>query len=407
MPSISQRALEVPLSPIRKLASYAERAKAMGRKVYHLNIGQPDIETPAAAMQRLREIDLKVLEYSPTEGWLSTRKAFARSMKKFGVQVDPDEVTVTTGASEGIQLLLFSCFNPGEEIIIPEPFYANYNGFAQIADVVVRPITSYIENGFALPGIADFERVINERTRGIFLNNPNNPTGAFYSREMLEQLALLVKQYNLYLIVDEVYRDFCYEGQDFFSVLRLEGLEDNVIVVDSVSKKFSACGARIGTIITRNPDVLEAVSRYGKLRLSPPGLGQLLGEFLCELDDNYMDEAQDEYRRRRDLLYRRLTGMKGVQAYLPGGAFYCFAKFPVENADHFCQWLLEEFEHEGATLMLAPGAAFYATPGLGTDEVRIAYVLNEHDLDKAMDCLEQALAIYPYSTIKSYSEAKV
>ena len=400
MPNISQRAHNVPLSPIRKLAGSAERAKAKGRHVYHLNIGQPDIATPEAAMARLREVDIKVLEYSPTEGWASTRAAFAAAMKKFDVHITKDEVMVTTGASEGNQLLFFSCFDKGDEVIIPEPFYANYNGFAQIADVVVRPVTSTIETGFAMPQIQDFERVINSRTRAIFLNNPSNPTGAFYPRELLEQLALLVKQYDLYLIVDEVYRDFCYDGQEFFSVLRLEGLEDNVIVLDSISKKFSACGARIGTIITRNPDVMQAVSNYGKLRLSPPAFGQWLSEFLCELDDEYMDNVREEYHRRRDLVYERLTKMSGVVSYKPGGAFYCFAKFPVENADHFCQWMLEEFEYNGATVMLAPGEAFYATPGLGVDEVRIAYVLNTTALNAAMDCLEQALAVYPYKKVR-------
>ncbi|WP_353480611.1 pyridoxal phosphate-dependent aminotransferase [Haliscomenobacter sp.] len=400
MPNISQRALNVPLSPIRKLAGSAELAKAKGRHVFHLNIGQPDIATPEAAMARLREVDIKVLEYSPTEGWASTRAAFAKAMGKFGVNVSKEEVMVTTGASEGNQLLFFACFDKGDEVIIPEPFYANYNGFAQIADVVVRPVTSTLETGFAMPQIQDFERVINSRTRAIFLNNPSNPTGAFYPRALIEQLALLVKQYDLYLIVDEVYRDFCYDGQEFFSVLRLEEMEENVIVLDSISKKFSACGARIGTIITRNQDVMVAVSNYGKLRLSPPAFGQFLSEFLCELDDEYMDNVREEYHLRRDLVYERLSKMQGVVSYKPGGAFYCFAKFPVENADHFCQWMLEEFEYNGATVMLAPGEAFYATPGLGIDEVRIAYVLNTTALNQAMDCLEQALAVYPYKKVR-------
>jgi aspartate aminotransferase len=395
MPIISQRALSVPLSPFRKLAALAEQVKAKGRHVYHLNIGQPDIETPPAAMAQMKAIDIKTLAYSPAEGWASTRHKVAASLNAFGVHLEAKNVAITTGASEAIQLLFYTCFEKGDEVIIPEPFYANYNGFAQIADVTVRPVTSTIESGFSMPKIEDFERVINEKTRAIFITNPSNPTGTFYPREILEQLGLLVKQYDLYLFVDEVYRDFCYDGQEFFSALRLEGVDDQVVVVDSVSKKFSACGARVGSILTRNEEVLGAVNRYAMLRLSPPGFGQLLTEFLVELDNTYIDEVRKEYDRRRQIVYNRLSSMSEVTSYKPGGAFYCFAKFPIDSAERFCLWLLEEFEYQGATVMLSPGAAFYATPGLGEDEVRIAYILNTHDLSKSMDCLEKALEVYP------------
>ena len=395
MPSISKRGGTVPMSPFRKLIPFADKAKAAGKHVYHLNIGQPDIETPAYALQKVRETTFKILEYSPAEGNASYRRKLTEYYKKFGIDVNADEVIVTTGASEAIQFALLACLDPGEEVIIPEPFYANYNGFAQIANVSIRPITSHIETGYALPDIAAFESMITPKTRGIFITNPSNPTGTFYSRETLEGLAALARKYGLFLFADEVYRDFCYDDNTFFSILNIPGIEQHAILIDSISKRYSACGARVGALVTRNQDVLGAVLRYAKLRLSPPGFGQILAEATLEMEDTYINEGKEEYRRRRDVVYARLSQMPGVVSYRPGGAFYCFAKFPVDSAEHFCQWLLEEFEYNGATVMLSPGEGFYATPGLGVDEARLAYVLNCHDLEAAMDCLEAALKEYP------------
>lgn len=400
MPTISQRGQKVPLSPFRKLVPIADRAKAQGKHVYHLNIGQPDIETPASALARVRATNLKVLAYSPALGLTSYREKLVGYYRTYDVDVDIDHIVVTTGASEAIQFLMLSCLNPGDEVIIPEPFYANYNGFAQIAGAVIKPITCHIEDGFALPDVAEFEEQITDRTRAIFITNPNNPTGCYYPEAVLRELGALVKKYDLYLFADEVYREFCYDGNAFFSVLNLEGLDDHVVVLDSISKRYSACGARIGTIVTRNDDLIEAIGRYAKLRLSPPGLGQILAEGTLEMEDNYIAFVQEEYDRRRQVVYERLQQIPDVVSYKPGGAFYCFAKFPVDNADNFCKWLLEDFDYKGATVMLSPGEGFYATPGLGTDEVRIAYVLNTDDLEAAMDCLEQGLAAYP-NRIKS------
>ncbi|MEQ8705785.1 MAG: pyridoxal phosphate-dependent aminotransferase [Phaeodactylibacter sp.] len=394
MPSTSYRGKNVPLSPFRKLVPFADKAKEAGKHVYHLNIGQPDIETPLYALQQVRENQLRVLAYSPAVGQLSYRKKLVDYYQKFDIELTPDDIIVTTGGSEAIQFAMLSCFDIGDEVIVPEPFYANYNGFAQIGSLLVRPITCHIEDGFALPPIEAFEAVVTDKTRGIFITNPNNPTGCFYTREDLEKLARLCKAYDLFLFVDEVYREFCYDGQEFFSALRLEGMEDHVIVVDSISKRYSACGARIGALVTRNEGVLEAATRYAKLRLSPPGLAQILAEATLDMGTDYMDQVTEEYNRRRQVVYNRLKGMPGVVSYLPGGAFYCFVKLPVRSAEHFCQWLLESFDHEGATVMLSPGEGFYATPGLGRDEARIAYILNEHDLGKAMDCLEVALEVY-------------
>lgn len=394
MPSISNRGKNVPLSPFRKLVPFADKAKGAGKHVYHLNIGQPDIETPLYALQQVRENQLKVLAYSPAVGQLSYRKKLVAYYEKFDVHLSPDDIIVTTGGSEAIQFAMLSCFDIGDEVIVPEPFYANYNGFAQIGSLRIKPITSYIEDGFALPPVEAFESVITDRTRGIFITNPSNPTGCFYTKHDLEKLARLCKAYDLFLFVDEVYREFCYDGQEFYSALRLEGMENHVIVVDSISKRYSACGARIGALVTRNQGVLDAATRYAKLRLSPPGLAQILAEAILDMDGAYMAQVTEEYNLRRKVIYNRLKAMPGVVSYLPGGAFYCFAKFPVKSAEHFCQWLLESFEHKGATVMLSPGQGFYATPGLGIDEVRIAYILNTHDLERAMDCLEVALQEY-------------
>jgi aspartate aminotransferase len=395
MPSISKRAEGVPMSPFRKLSPFADIAKAAGKHVYHLNIGQPDIETPPMALTHLKAIDIPVLEYSPAAGLPSYRKKLLRYYEKYGTHLSPEEILVTTGASEAIQWIFLACLNPGEEIIVPEPFYATYNGFAHIAEVVIKPITCSIENGFALPDIREFERLMTPKTRAVFITNPSNPTGRHYSKEALEALSHLVKAYDLFLFSDEVYREFCYGDAEFLSALNLPGLENNVVMIDSISKRYSACGARVGSIVCRNRNLLESLTRYAKLRLSPPVLGQLLAEALLDVEDAYVEAVREEYDRRREILFNRLQGMPGVVSYNPGGAFYCFAKFPVESAEHFCQWLLESFEHNGATVMLSPGSGFYATPGLGEDQVRIAYILNRNDLDAAMDCLEKALAVYP------------
>lgn len=395
MPKISQRGENTPLSPFRKFVPLAERAKAQGRKIYHLNIGQPDILTPPQALQAVREHPLRVLAYSAAEGNLSYRQKLTGYYRSFGVELNPDQIIVTTGASEAIYLGLLSCFNQGDEILSPEPFYANYNGFAHMADIVVRAIPCNIEDGFALPSAADFERHLTPKTKGIFLCNPNNPTGCVYPESILHELAEVVQRHDLYLFVDEVYREFCYDGQDFFSALRLDSIREHVVVVDSISKRYSACGARIGALITYNEEVLEAVNRYAKLRLSPPGLGQILAEAALEVDGSYLDEVKIEYDLRRQTVFRRLQQMPGVTSYLPGGAFYCFARFPIDDADKFCRWLLEDFEYQGATVMLSPGAGFYATPGAGLDEVRMAYVICRDDLEAAMDCLEHALTVYP------------
>jgi aspartate aminotransferase len=395
MPGISKRAERVPLSPFRKLVPFADKAKEAGKKVYHLNIGQPDILTPASAIKQFQETPLKVIEYSPAVGIASYRKKLAGYYERNNIFVHHDQIIITTGASEAIQMLCFACFDPGDEVIIPEPFYANYNGFTQIADVKIKPITCSIDDGFALPPIEEFEKLITDKTKGIFITNPSNPTGTFYPQEVLEQLGRLAKRFNLYLFIDEVYREFCFDGQEFFSALNLKGLENHVIVVDSVSKRFSACGVRVGAIVTKNEAVLESITRYAKLRLSPPALGQMISEAMLDNEEHYLKEAKEEYDLRRKTVYHRLSAMPGVVSYKPGGAFYCFAKFPVESAEHFCQWLLESFNHNGATVMLSPGEGFYATPGLGVDEVRIAFVLNSADLERAMDCLEEALKVYP------------
>lgn len=395
MPTISSRGQSVPMSPFRKLIPFADAAKAKGKKVYHLNIGQPDIETPAAAIAAVKAIDMNILAYSPAVGITSYREKLTAYYAQFDIDVSAEQIIVTTGGSEAIQFALLACLDSGDEIIIPEPFYANYNGFAQIANVTIKPLTCTIENGFDLPTPDTFEAAIGPKTKGIFITNPNNPTGCFYDQNTLEELAKLVKKYDLFLFVDEVYREFCFDGKDFFSTLNLKEIEDHVVVVDSISKRYSSCGARIGAIVTRNEGVLDAITRYAKLRLSPPGLGQVLAEATLEMDNSYMDYVKEEYDRRRQTVYERLQAMPGVTSYKPGGAFYCFAKFPVADAEHFCRWLLESFDYNGATVMLSPGSGFYATPGLGQAEARIAFVLNCEDLHRAMDCLEVALEVYP------------
>lgn len=397
MPKVSHRSETVPLSPFRKLIPIADKAKAAGRHVYHLNIGQPDIKTHPRAVEQFRKIDWDVLEYSPSNGFASYREALTDYYARFDVPLVADNIMVTTGGSEAILFFLLSCLDPGDEIIVPEPFYANYNGYAHIADVRVVAITSHIEDGFSLPSPEAFANKITPRTRAIMITSPNNPTGACYSDEEMTSLAEIVRKHDLFLCADEVYREFAYD-QPIRSVLQIPGLEEHAIIIDSVSKRYSATGARVGALVCRNPDILAGVDRFAKLRLSPPGLGQMLSECMLQDDQAYLEGVKEDYQARRDTVYRRLQSMPGVFSYEPGGAFYCFARFPISDSEDFCRWLLEEFEHEGATVMLSPGPGFYATPGLGRDECRIAYVLNVDDLEKAMDCLEMALQVYPGRT---------
>ena len=387
----------MPPSPIRKLVPFAEAAKKKGITVFHLNIGQPDIETPPAILNAVKNATIPVLEYSHSAGNESYRKKLVEYYAKAGIAVTPQQIIVTTGGSEAILFGFFTCLNPGDEVIVPEPFYANYNGFACAAGVKVAPITSTIESGFALPPIADFEKVISSKTKAILICNPNNPTGYLYSKEEMEALGSLCLKHDLYLFSDEAYREFSYPGKAM-SALELKGLEQQVIVMDTISKRYSACGARIGAFITRNATVYDGAMKFAQARLSPPGLAQLLAEAAVDLPDNFFDAPKKEYQHRRDLLVSRLNKMPGVFCPNPGGAFYAIAKLPIDDSDKFCQWLLESFSYNNQTLMLAPATGFYGTPGLGKQEVRLAYVLNLDSINKAMDCLEQALATYPGKT---------
>lgn len=383
----------MPPSPIRKLVPYAEAAKKKGVKVYHLNIGQPDIETPKLVLNAVRNADFAVLEYSHSAGNESYRRKMVHYYEKAGIMLDYQQIIITTGGSESIQFGFMSCLDSGDEVIIPEPFYANYNGFAVAAGVVVKPITSTIHNGFALPPIEDFEQAITPRTKAIVICNPNNPTGYLYSRAEMEILKELIIKHNLYLFSDEAYREFCYEG-DHFSAMHLTGVDDHVILMDTISKRYSACGARVGAFVTRNQPVLNAVIKFAQARLSPPSYGQIAGEAALNLPDNYFDTTKQEYKLRRDTIVQRLNDMPGVFCPLPGGAFYAIAKLPIDDADRFCQWLLEDFSYKGKTVMLAPATGFYGTTGLGKNEVRVAYVLNVASIHTAMDCLEAALESY-------------
>lgn len=407
MLTISTRGEQMPASPIRKLVPYAEAAKRKGIKVYHLNIGQPDIETPPAILDAVRHADIKTLEYSHSAGNESYRQKLVTYYQKNGISVSPDQIIVTTGGSEAILFGFFSCLDAGDEVIIPEPFYANYNGFACAAGVKVVPITSHIENGFALPPIADFEKVITEKTKAIVICNPNNPTGYLYNREEMEELKAICLKHNLYLFSDEAYREFCYDG-DYVSALQLEGMEQHVVLMDTISKRYSACGARLGAFVTKNKSVYDAAMKFAQARLSPPGLAQILGEAAVDLPDSYFEKPKTEYLNRRNLLIERLNKMPGVFCPNPGGAFYAIAKLPIDDADKFCQWLLEDFSYNNQTVMLAPATGFYGTPGLGKNEVRLAYVLNLDSLNAAMDCLEKSLVQYPGRVIaKNKSTATV
>jgi aspartate aminotransferase len=394
MLQISKRGIDMPASPIRKLVPFAEAAKKRGTKVYHLNIGQPDIETPKMVLDAVRHSDFKVLEYSHSAGNESYRKKLVGYYKSVGIDVNEKQIIITTGGSEAILFGFMACLDAGDEVIIPEPFYANYNGFAVEAGVTVVPITSYIENGFALPPIEAIEAKITPRTKAIVICNPNNPTGYLYSAAEMEQLKNIILKHNLYLFSDEAYREFCYEGTQI-SALHLTGVDDHVVIMDTISKRYSACGGRIGAFITKNQALLDATMKFAQARLSPPSFAQIAGEAAIDLPANYFDDTKAEYKSRRDLIVTRLNAMEGVFCPNPGGAFYAMAKLPIDDADTFCQWLLEDFAFENQTVMLAPATGFYGTPGLGKQEVRLAYVLNLEDINKAMDCLEAALKVYP------------
>jgi aspartate aminotransferase len=395
MPKISLKAEQMPASPIRKLVPYAEAAKKRGTQIFHLNIGQPDIETPASFLQAIKNTDIKVLEYSHSAGIESYRRKLATYYGKHHIPVDYTDIMITTGGSEAIQIAMNACFNPGDEILIPEPFYANYNGFSRAGDVVVKPIRSTIETGFALPPIAEFEKLIGPKTRGIMICNPGNPTGYLYSQAELESLRDLIVKHDLFLLSDEVYREFCYDGKAYVSVMSLKGADANIIMLDSISKRYSACGARIGALVSKNKEVMAAALKFGQARLSPPTLGQIGAEAALETPQSYFDNVSREYVARRDVLVAALNQMPGVFCPKPSGAFYCIARLPIDDSDAFCKWLLEDFQHEGKTVMLAPATGFYSTPGAGKDEVRIAYVLKIEDLKGAMVCLEKALQVYP------------
>lgn len=393
MLTISNRGQQMPASPIRKLVPYAEAAKKKGTKVYHLNIGQPDIETPKLVLDAVRNSDFKVLEYSHSAGNESYRKKLVGYYQSVGINVDYNQIIITTGGSEAILFAFMACMDAGDEVIIPEPFYANYNGFAVAAGVKVVPITSHIENGFALPSIEEFEKKVTPKTKAIVICNPNNPTGYLYTKEEMNALKELITKHNLYLFSDEAYREFCYEGSQT-SAMHLTGVDDNVVMMDTISKRYSACGGRIGALVTKNKALLEAVMKFAQARLSPPSFAQIAGEAAIDLPANYFDTTKAEYQSRRNLIVQRLNAMEGVFCPNPGGAFYAIAKLPIDDSDKFCQWLLENFSHNNATVMLAPATGFYGTQGLGKQEVRLAYVLKLEDINAAMDCLEEALKVY-------------
>ena len=393
MLSISTRGQFMPASPIRKLVPYAEAAKQRGIMVYHLNIGQPDIETPKPMLDAVRHSDFKILEYSHSAGNESYRRKLVNYYKAAGIVIDHNHILITTGGSEAILFAMMSCLDAGDEIIIPEPFYANYNGFAVAAGVKVVPVTSYIKDGFALPPIAALEEKITSRTKAVLICNPNNPTGYLYSREELETLKTIIQKNGLYLFSDEAYREFCYTGTHF-SAMQLQGVDENVILLDTISKRYSSCGARIGALITKNKQVVETAVKFAQARLSPPSFGQIAGEAALDLPADYFDATKAEYQLRRDTLVARLNNIPGVFCPNPGGAFYAMAQLPVDDSDRFCQWILESFSYEGQTVMMAPATGFYGTPGFGKQEVRLAYVLNTGAIHKAMDCLEKALEVY-------------
>ena len=398
MPKISAKGVAMPASPIRKLVPFAEKAFQQGKTVYYLNIGQPDIETPSAALDAIKIFDSKVIEYSHSAGFESYRRKLAESYGNSGISVTHEEILVTTGGSEALLFGLMSTCDPGDEIIIPEPFYANYNAFATTAGLTVVPISSSIESGFALPPISEIEKKISSKTKAIIICNPGNPTGYLYSKEELEKLSQIVKKHDLFLFADEVYREFCYDGAVPFSVMNLEGIENNVIMIDSVSKRYSMCGARIGAIVSKNKEVMAAALKFGQARLSPPTIDQIAGEAALKTPQSYFDDVVAEYVERRNIMVDGLNAIDGVFCPKPSGAFYCVAQFPVDDTERFCQWLLESFEYKGATVMMAPASGFYSTKVNGSQEARIAYVLNQDSLKKAVKCIEEALKVYPGRT---------
>ena len=395
MPKISNKGLIMPESPIRKLVPYAEKAKKEGKKVYHLNIGQPDIETPQVALDAVKNFSSQVVEYSHSAGFESYRKGLASYYQSLGMDVNFDELMVTTGGSEALLFALNSCLDSGDEVIIPEPFYANYNGFSTSAGITVKPISTSINSGFALPPIEEFEKLISRKTKAILICNPGNPTGYLYSKDELETLRDIVKKHDLFLFADEVYREFCYDGNKHLSILNLDGLEDNAVVIDSTSKRYSMCGIRVGCIVSKNKEVMSTCLKFAQARLSPPTFGQIAGEAALCTPSDYFNEVTREYVKRRNLLVEGLNKIEGVICPKPKGAFYAIAQLPVDNADKFAQWLLEEFDLNGDTVMVAPAAGFYSTPNTGTTQVRIAYVLNIESLHNAINCLDFAIKTYP------------
>jgi len=400
MPRVSDRGKAMPDSPIRKLAPLANEAKERGVKVYHLNIGQPDLPTPGKALEAIRGIDRTILEYSPSEGILSFRKKLVKYYNRFNIDVDVDDIIITTGGSEAVTFAFMSCLDPGDEIIVPEPAYANYEAFAIVAGAVIRSIAADIDEGFALPPVEDFEKLITPKTKGIMICNPNNPTGYLYTREEMNKIRDLVKKYDLYLFSDEVYREFCYTGSPYISAFHLKGIEQNVVLIDSVSKRYSECGLRIGALITKNKEVKRNVLKFCQARLSPPLIGQIAAEASLDAEPEYLLNNYNELVNRRKFLIDGLNRIEGVYSPIPMGAFYTIARLPVDNADDFCAWLLSDFEYEKQTLFLAPASGFYTVPGKGTDEVRIAYVLKKEDLAVCLKILEEALQAYPGRKVK-------
>ncbi|EGK00859.1 MULTISPECIES: pyridoxal phosphate-dependent aminotransferase [Dysgonomonas] len=394
MPHISQRGIEMPNSPIRKLAPLSDSAKARGLKVYHLNIGQPDLPTPEEALEAIRNIDRTILEYSPSDGYRSYREKLVGYYAKYNINVSADDIIITTGGSEAVLFAFLACLNPGDEIIVPEPAYANYMAFAVSAGAIIRTVSSSIEEGFALPPVEKFEELINERTKGIMICNPNNPTGYLYSRAEMNQIKHLVQKHDLYLFSDEVYREFIYTNSPYISACHLVGIEDNVVLIDSVSKRYSECGIRIGALITKNKELRKTLMKFCQARLSPPLIGQIAAEASLDASPDYLRDTYDEYVERRKFLIDRLNRIPGVYSPIPMGAFYTVARLPVDDADEFCAWCLSDFEYEGQTVFMAPASGFYTTPGLGKNEVRIAYVLNKEDLGNALTVLEKALETY-------------
>lgn len=394
MPDISKRGIEMPASPIRRLAPLAESAKDRGLTVYHLNIGQPDIQTPEEGLEAVRNLDRKILEYSPSDGFRSYREKLVNYYAKYKIHLSADDIIITTGGSEAVLFAFLACLNPGDEIIVPEPAYANYMAFAVSAGAIIKTIPSSIEDGFSLPPIEKFEALINERTKGIMICNPNNPTGYLYSRSEMNQIKNLVQKHNLFLFSDEVYREFIYTGSPYISALHLYGIEDNVVLIDSVSKRYSECGIRIGALITKNKELRSVLMKFCQARLSPPLLGQIVAEASLDATEEYQRIVYDEYVERRNFLIDSLNKIPGVYSPIPMGAFYTLVRLPVDDADKFCAWCLSDFEYEGQTIFMAPASGFYMTPGLGKDEVRMAYVLKKDDLAKAMKVLEKALETY-------------